>query len=222
MRLLLIRHGQTSSNVIHALDTAFPGADLTDMGRQQAAAIPAALADEPIDAIYASALVRTQQTAAPLAAQRGLEVQVRAGLAEIAAGIYEMRHDEEAIRAYVDAVFSWQQDPSRAVPGGENMTQVISRCDEVVQEIAAAGHRTAVIFSHGAMIRTYAAARADNISFDVVAPHWLSNTGMVVLEGDPRGGWEMTGWCAEPLGGAHLDDPGAGDPTVMPQLDSQP
>ena len=36
MRLILIRHGQTHSNVAHALDTTVPGADLTDLGREQA------------------------------------------------------------------------------------------------------------------------------------------------------------------------------------------
>lgn len=35
-RLILFRHGQTTSNLITALDTAVPGADLTSMGVEQA------------------------------------------------------------------------------------------------------------------------------------------------------------------------------------------
>lgn len=35
MRLILIRHGQTTANVDYRLDTAIPGADLTDLGRRQ-------------------------------------------------------------------------------------------------------------------------------------------------------------------------------------------
>ena len=58
MRLLLIRHGQTSSNVGQHLDTAEPGADLTPLGRKQAAAIPQALEHERIDLIVVSNLVR--------------------------------------------------------------------------------------------------------------------------------------------------------------------
>jgi len=39
MRLILIRHGQTVSNVGGLLDTAHPGADLTPLGRQQAGSL---------------------------------------------------------------------------------------------------------------------------------------------------------------------------------------
>ena len=42
MRLLLLRHGQTESNVIGALDTAVPGAPLNELGLRQAAAVPGA------------------------------------------------------------------------------------------------------------------------------------------------------------------------------------
>lgn len=44
MRLLLIRHGQTPSNLKHLLDTAAPGPGLTPLGQDQAAALPQALA----------------------------------------------------------------------------------------------------------------------------------------------------------------------------------
>lgn len=90
MRIILIRHGQTASNIGRYLDTAEPGAPLTVLGQEQAQALPAALEDERIDAIYASTLMRTQQTAQPLAQARGLEIQVRVGLREISAGDLEM------------------------------------------------------------------------------------------------------------------------------------
>lgn len=71
MRLLLVRHGQTPSNVRFLLDTAVPGPGLTELGERQAAALPEALAGEDIDALYASTLTRAQLTAAPLAGARG-------------------------------------------------------------------------------------------------------------------------------------------------------
>lgn len=43
MRLILIRHGQTPSNVEHFLDTAVPGPGLTELGSQQMAGACAAL-----------------------------------------------------------------------------------------------------------------------------------------------------------------------------------
>jgi len=71
VRLLLMRHGQTHANVSGELDTAHPGLDLTDLGRAQAVAAAKAIAGERLDAIYVSSRVRTHQTAAPTAGDRG-------------------------------------------------------------------------------------------------------------------------------------------------------
>src|SRR5437763_16103469 len=109
MRLLLIRHGQTPSNLKHLLDTAAPGPALTALGQEQAAALPQALAAEQIDALYASTLVRTQLTAAPLAAATRLEVQVRGGIRELGAGDLEMRGDDEAVALYLTTAFAWAE-----------------------------------------------------------------------------------------------------------------
>src|ERR1700761_4036649 len=100
MRLLLIRHAESTDNVPGILGTSVPGPVLTDLGREQAAAIPAALADQPIDAIFVSSMQRTSLTAAPLATDRGLDVTVLDDLGEISAGDYEGRSDKEAIHTY--------------------------------------------------------------------------------------------------------------------------
>ena len=80
MRLLLIRHGQTQSNVNRELDTAFPGAPLNEAGLAQAEALVEALAHERIDALYCSTLTRAQQTAAPQAASRAQEAVIDDGI----------------------------------------------------------------------------------------------------------------------------------------------
>ncbi|WP_413453033.1 histidine phosphatase family protein [Georgenia phoenicis] len=216
MRLILVRHGQTSSNVADLLDTAEPGADLTELGREQAAAVPRSLADEDIDVVYASTLVRTQQTAAPLLAERGLELRVRDGIREIAAGDFEMRGDEEAHRAYVGTIFGWAQDPSRRLPGGENGHEVWQRFDDVVAEAHADGARTAVLFSHGAVIRSWTAVRAENVTGEHAAYHPITNTGAVVLEGSPREGWWAELWEGQPLGGDRVAAPAADGPAADP------
>lgn len=71
-RLLLIRHGQTTSNVRQALDTALPGAALTDLGWSQAFAAGELLAGEQDEAAAPLAMVssqalRARQTAAGIA-----------------------------------------------------------------------------------------------------------------------------------------------------------
>ncbi|RSS67024.1 histidine phosphatase family protein [Streptomyces sp. WAC06273] len=201
MRLLLVRHGQTPSNLKHLLDTGAPGPGLTPLGQEQAAALPEALATERIGALFASTLVRTQLTAAPLAAATGLEVRVRDGLREVAAGDLEMRGDEDAAAVYMSTAFAWSAgDTGRRMPGGENGVEALGRFDAVVAEAARTGADTVAMVSHGAMIRTWVAARADNVDVEYAADHPLGNTGVVVLSGSPDRGWRALVWEGRPLG----------------------
>lgn len=202
MRLILVRHGQTTSNVRGLLDTGAPGAGLTTTGREQARALPAALAGEEVDVLVASTLVRAQQTAAPLAAALGLEARVRDGIREVRAGDLEMRGDTASVRTYLETVFAWPRgDLGVRMPGGEDGHEVLGRYDEVVAELAADGARTAVVVSHGAVIRCWVAARSRNCSLEHAAASPISNTGAVVVEGDPAAGWEVLTWEGRALGG---------------------
>ncbi|MFJ3669211.1 histidine phosphatase family protein [Streptomyces sp. NPDC090106] len=202
MRLLLVRHGQTPSNLAFLLDTAIPGAELTPLGERQAAALPEALAGEDIDAIYASTLVRTQLTAAPLAAARGLDVHVRDGLREIAAGDLEMLPGHTgAGRAYLETVFAWTAgDTALRMPGGESGDEVLARYDAVVAEAAEGGAGTVALVSHGAVIRMWAGYRADNLDAGHAGSHLLDNTGVVVVEGSPGDGWKVISWAGATVG----------------------
>ncbi|MCQ4197316.1 histidine phosphatase family protein [Streptomyces parvulus] len=201
MRLLLIRHGQTPSNLKHLLDTAAPGPALTPLGEEQAAALPEALADERIEALYASTLLRTRLTAAPLAARTGLEIVVRDGLRELSAGDLEMRGDREAVETYLTTALAWSDgDTGRRVPGGENGVEALARFDSVVAEAAATGAETVAMVSHGAVIRTWTAARAENVDTAFAAAHGLGNTGVVLLSGAPDSGWRVLHWEGRPIG----------------------
>lgn len=203
MRLILVRHGQSPSNVRHLLDTAEPGASLTELGRAQAAALPAALVGERIGVVYASSLVRAQQTAAPLAQTLGLPVHVRAGIREVAAGEFEMRGDVASVERYLSTVFAWPAgELGRRMPGGENGHEVLARFDAVVAEAAAASDRTTVFVSHGAAIRVWTSSRAHNLDAGFAATHTLDNTGSVILEGDPEAGWRAVSWTGADLGGS--------------------
>jgi len=210
MRLLLIRHGQTPSNVGNHLDTARPGAGLTALGLEQAAALPRLLADEPIGALYASTLVRTQLTGQPLAEERGLEIAVRDGIREIEAGSLEMADDVLSIRRYMTTVIAWSSGRlATRMPGVESDGRdFLDRFDAVVAEAvetgAAAGGSVpgaVALVSHGAAIRTWCAQRAENLDGDFAARHEMPNTGVVVLEGEPGGGWKALSWAGTPLGG---------------------
>lgn len=216
MRLHLVRHGQTGSNLIRALDTAEPGAPLTDEGHRQAAAVGAAFADEPIGAVYASTLVRTQQTAAPLAEPRGLPVVVRAGLREVVAGDLEMRTDDDAVRQYLGTMMRWADgDLDAVLPGGESGRATLDRFDAVVDEIRGTGVDVAAAVSHGAMIRMWAITRAANLTVQDAVVQTLDNTGVVTLEEDGAGGWYATRWQEELVPHRAAEDGPAGEPLPL-------
>ncbi|MEV5872841.1 histidine phosphatase family protein [Streptomyces sp. NPDC052101] len=205
MRLLLVRHGETPSNVDHLLDTTVPGPGLTPLGQAQAAVLPEALAGEDIEALYVSTLLRAQLTAAPLAAARGLETRVRDGIREVSAGDLEMLPGEspEGLE-YMRTIFAWAAgDTALRIPGGESGEEALARYDAVIAEAAASGAGTVAMVSHGAAIRMWTAARADNVDVPFAAAHLLRNTGVVILEGSPSDGWKALSWAGatvEPAG----------------------
>lgn len=217
MRLLLLRHGQTPSNVVGLLDTAHPGPGLTALGERQAAAVPHALRERRVDAIVVSPLVRTSLTAAPLARARAIEPLTVEGLQEIEAGELEMTDAHDAHQCYLTTVFAWARgDVARVMPGGGDGRAFLGRYDAAVAQIAARGWDSVVVVSHGAAIRTWVSARVAGVDVDRVERSALANTGLVELDGDPAGGWRLVAWGADPLGGRALDAPAADDPAGEP------
>ena len=195
MRLFLIRHGQTPSNVLGALDTGHPGPGLTDVGLGQAAALAAAFAERPIEALFASTLVRTQHTAAPLAKALTLDVEIRKGVHEIEAGSLEMRTDRESIMTYVETAFAWSNgEYDRRMPDGPDGHDFFGRFDADVEAISSSGLASAALVSHGAAIRVWSAHRSEGFDGNLAVDYVLANTGIVELEGSSRDGWRLVSW----------------------------
>ncbi len=189
MRLLLIRHGQTQSNVNRELDTAFPGAPLNETGLAQAEALIEALAHERIDALYCSTLTRAQQTAAPLAAARALEAVVVDGIQEIAAGVEEMSTNWQP---YVDMLNSWSPTNLDAgLEGGETARQFVTRFTNAVAAMEQAGDEHVALVSHGAALRVWAITQDPAVGD--LAPH-LDNTQWITLTGSMTAGWRIERW----------------------------
>ena len=214
MRLLLIRHGQTPANVAGTLETAHPGPGLTELGLDQAAAVPGALEGTPIESIWVSTLVRTRLTAEPLALARGLAIGELPGIHEISAGSLEGRRDREAVLAYLETVFAWGSGALDArMPGGDDGHEFFGRFDDSIATVHSSRDGTAAVFCHGAAIRVWVAGRAANVPPSFAAEHDIRNTGIVELDGDPHNGWRLLTWQGTAVGGHDLDDPSAGDPT---------
>ena len=92
--IYLVRHGETLANRQGILQ-GWSINPLDDTGRKQAAALVTRASRVPLDAIYTSDLIRTRETAAPLAEARGLEPTVLPGLREISFGKWDGHHLKE-------------------------------------------------------------------------------------------------------------------------------
>ena len=80
MELILIRHGLPLR--VKTEDGTPADPPLSDIGHEQAQRMANWLEDEHIDHLYSSPMQRAVQTAAPLAALKGLEPGIKDGVAE--------------------------------------------------------------------------------------------------------------------------------------------
>jgi broad specificity phosphatase PhoE len=153
-RLYLIRHGATPLTA----EDRFSGAAnvfLSEEGRAQVERLSARLADDHIDAVYASPLDRTIETAAIIARPHELNPIGRDGLREISHGHWEGMTRNEVEFQFSDEYSAWETDPFTFAPdGGESGISVLARALPVIREIVV-DHRdkNVVVVSHKATIR---------------------------------------------------------------------
>lgn len=207
--LLLIRHGQTPNNVIGALDTALPGAGLTELGQRQAEDLVERLHGTQLDGVLASAHDRARLTATPLVQSRGLSLTQDARFGEIQAGDLEMATDEAAHHTYLMTAFAWANgDLEARMPGGESGAEALARFNVALDERLAtfSPDATVAIVSHGAMIRTWTTSHATGLTPQDVEHRRLWNTAILRVQGRP-GSWEYLGWDEPRLLDLSADDP---------------
>ena len=156
--ILLVRHGQTTSNVT-GFYMGWSDEDLNEVGYSQAQRLSERLADQPIDAVYTSPLQRTRTTASILSQPHGVEPEVLDDLIEIRLGAWQGLHRDEIKRRWPDL---WRQvtiDPSDVVfPDGESLNQVSERGIRAFQKIAEANQgRQAALVTHEIVVKVIAA-----------------------------------------------------------------
>jgi broad specificity phosphatase PhoE len=189
---LLIRHGA------HVLGGGtIPGrsekATLSDLGRGQAEAMALRVAatKAPLTAIYASPVVRAQQTAAPLGERLRLPVQTADALAEIHYGDWTERTLDE-LRP-LDLWKQWNAFRSGArVPGGERMLEIQSRVVHLMLDLRARhpGEILALV-SHGDVIKA-ALAYFLGVPLDLFQRIEVSLTSVSVVSIGDYGPWVLS------------------------------
>ena len=147
MELLLIRHG------LPVRSDASSDPPLSDTGHDQARRVAARLADERIDAVFASTMRRAIQTAEPFAALAGHELQTRPGIVEFDrdTGTYipmeELKRDDyEAWKAFV------------AGNHGADIESFQKLVVETLEHIVVRNSgKTVAVFCHGGVINVWTA-----------------------------------------------------------------
>ena len=128
-RLYLIRHGETDSNK----SFRFQGQtdiELNEKGLAQAELLAEHFKNIRLDAVYSSSLTRARQTAAPLAAVHGLEVQPVEDIKDIAFGEWDGLTYNQINDAGLGQIDEFFKNPELChVPGGENFTDVAARVE---------------------------------------------------------------------------------------------
>jgi broad specificity phosphatase PhoE len=198
-RLLLVRHGQSVSNVEKRLDTAPPGAKLTELGREQARAFAQA-ATSPIGLLLHSEATRAVETAAEISDVVGVPAREVTGIHEVQVGDLENRNDDDAVAAFNAVYERWLKgERDVSMPGGESADEVLDRYLPVLNELRTTHLDRAdwtddiVVVSHGAAIRLTSAVLAD-VDSSFALDHHLANTEAVILTAADDGGWDCLQW----------------------------
>jgi broad specificity phosphatase PhoE len=197
--LTWVRHGESFGHVAGAgIDTKVPGPSLTPLGIQQAAAIADKLQTAGgFDGIYVSDMIRTHQTAAPLALASGITPIQEGGFGEISAGIFEGSPIDSGLGriGYFLIPVAWTLGlRSLPIPFGEDGNGFEARVNGAIADVIAGGDTDPVIFSHGATMMIWTMMNVDNPDITLLLSHPLGNTAVVVVTGNQEDGWMLQSW----------------------------
>ncbi len=135
--VLLVRHGQTPTTG-KLLPGRAPGLHLADAGVQQAQRAADRIAElSTVDAVYASPLERARETAAPIAAARGLRTRIDKGLLECDFGDWTGAELKALMK--LPEWSTVQRAPSTfTFPGGESFLAMQTRMVSAIDRLRAA------------------------------------------------------------------------------------
>ncbi|MGW2744735.1 bifunctional RNase H/acid phosphatase [Streptomyces sp. NPDC001450] len=155
---VLLRHGETPLTP----QKRFSGSggsnpSLSDAGREQAHRAAEALARRgTIQAILASPLARTRETAGIVAARLGLGVTIEEGLRETDFGAWEGLTFGEVRERHPDDLNAWLADPeAHPTGGGESFAETATRMEATREKLVAAyAGRTVLLVTHVTPVKT--------------------------------------------------------------------
>lgn len=164
-RLYLVRHGQTPSTVARLFSGGSvdgPSLNADGLGEaRRAGAFIAAQAEAadpagsgPIDAVLASPMVRTRETAGAIADALGLDVRTDDAWKEVDFGAWESLNLAEISERFPDDIAQWWHSTATAPPGGESLDDLTRRI-VVARDSVVEAHQgsSVVVVTHSMPIR---------------------------------------------------------------------
>lgn len=193
--LTLVRHGESEADVEKIASTNVPGTPLTEVGRGQADSLANRLSGNDYDGVFASQMIRTEQTAEPMAKALDEQVTVLPGLDDIPAGFFEGVPMSDTSGAYLLGPEGWINGDRRfGIPGSVNGDQFNNDFTGAVQKMYDSGSDKPIAFSSGLSIMIWTLMNARNGKPTLLTDHPLPNVGRVVVTGNPVTGWVLQEW----------------------------
>lgn len=154
-QLFIIRHGETDNNRAHIIQGRSLDASINELGRMQAHAICTAMEPYQIDKIAASGLVRTCETARPLADQRKLEIEKYPELDEIDFGEFEGKVFTDIQDKVLEVHEKWKGGKVDYAPkNGESPLHAYKRANSKVTQVLETTEAENIVFMiHGRLTR---------------------------------------------------------------------
>jgi probable phosphoglycerate mutase len=193
-RLCLVRHGETAWNAEGRVQGQLD-IPLSAAGRAQARAVAAALAGEAFDAIWASDLVRVQQTAEPTAQLLKKEVRLSKELRERHYGEFQgITYAEAKERMPGEYARFRDKDLDFAFRDGESLRDFSRRSLSAVEGLIAENPgKSLLVFTHGGvleMVYRHATGRGLQSPRDFEIPNAGLNR-LAVSAGE----WRVLAWA---------------------------
>lgn len=180
-QIYLIRHAEAEGNLYRRMHGQYDSG-VTELGRRQIAALGRRFQDIHLDAVYASDLCRTMETAAVLCRQKGLPLRTDPRLREIHVGVWEDVPFGNALAEWPEAMVQFIRDPDAwHLEGAETYGDVARRGIEALRDIGEKNlGRTVAVAAHRVII----SAMLEHLFPETVGENGSANTAVSLLTYD--------------------------------------
>lgn len=136
MKLILVRHGETSWNKERRVQGGDSDIELNEIGLEQARKLGTYLKNENIIAVYASPMQRAVATAEAIACHHQLPVEVAPGLREIRVGELEGVSISDLSTTFsLFLMQRWKERGAMGSPDGETIVDLQQRVWKVIEGV---------------------------------------------------------------------------------------